>query len=55
MKTTNRLDNIATRQRKTRVRDVLFAIAIVGAGIVSLNTVKTACTAASPTHITAQR
>lgn len=52
--TNTRLDRIATAQRKTRVRDVFFAIAIVAAGLVSVNTVKTAAAAASPAHV-AQR
>jgi hypothetical protein len=50
----NHLTSIETRQRKTRVRDLFFAIAIVAAGVVSVHTVSTAVTAASPTHV-AQR
>jgi len=42
----NRLDNIATRQRKSRVRDVMFALLVVVAGAVSLSSVSTAAHAA---------
>jgi hypothetical protein len=47
----NRLDNIASRQRKTRVRDIVFAacVALVAAG--SLASVSAACDAATPTHV----
>lgn len=41
-----RLDNIAARQRKSLVRDVLFAALVVLAGAVSLSTVTTAAHAA---------
>jgi hypothetical protein len=42
----SRLDNIATRQRKSRIRDVVFAFLVVVAGAVSLSTVTTAAHAA---------
>jgi hypothetical protein len=42
----NRLDTIATRQRKSFVRDVLFAALVVVAGAVSLSTVSQAAHAA---------
>jgi hypothetical protein len=45
-----RLDNIATRQKKTVVRDAFFAAAIALASIVSITTVSTACHAAT-THV----
>ena len=45
--TTTRLTTIATRQRKTRVRDAMFAAAVALAAIVSITTVSTACDAAS--------
>ena len=41
-----RLDNIATRQRKSFARDVVFAALVVLAGIVSIETVNTAAHAA---------
>jgi hypothetical protein len=50
---TNRLDNIATRQRSTRIRDFVFATFVVLAALVSVSTIGTAAAAAS-TH-TAQR
>lgn len=46
---TNRLDTIATRQRSSRVRDLLFAATIALASIVSATSVATAANAAS-TH-----
>lgn len=42
----NRLDTIATRQRKSFARDVLFAVLVVVAGAVSLSTVSQAAHAA---------
>lgn len=42
----NRLDNIATRQRKSFARDVLFAMLVVVAGAVSLSSVTVAAHAA---------
>ncbi len=47
----NRLDNIATRQRKTLVRDVVFAACVTLAAVVSITSVSTACDAATPTHV----
>lgn len=47
----NRLDTIATRQRKTVVRDAFFAVAIALAAFVSVTTVSTACQAATTGHV----
>jgi len=47
---TNRLQNIATRQAKTRARDVLFAAFVALAAVISITTVTTAANAAS-THV----
>ena len=44
--TMNRLETIATRQRKSFVRDIVFAALVVVAGIVSLESVVTAAHAA---------
>lgn len=52
---TNRLDTIATRQKKTVVRDAFFAAAIALASIISITTVSTACHAASTHDRVAQR
>ena len=41
-----RLDNIATRQRKSRVRDLVFAALVVLAGAVSISSVSYAAHAA---------
>jgi hypothetical protein len=41
-----RLDNIATRQRKSRARDFLFAALVVLAGAVSISSVSYAAHAA---------
>ena len=46
----NRLDTIATRQKKNAVRDVFFAAAVALASVVSITTVSTACDAAT-THV----
>jgi hypothetical protein len=46
----NHLDNIAIRQRKSRVRDAIFAAFVALGAIVSISTVSTAANAAS-THI----
>ncbi|MGE0867854.1 MAG: hypothetical protein AB7P03_04805 [Kofleriaceae bacterium] len=43
----NRLDTIATRQRKSFVRDALFATLVALAAIVSVSSVSTAVAAAS--------
>jgi len=44
----NRLDNIATRQRKSFVRDALFAGALAIAAAISITSVSTACRASTP-------
>ena len=49
-----RLDNIATRQSKTRLRDVFFAACVALAAAVSIATVSTASHAASTAEV-AQR
>jgi hypothetical protein len=54
MMTTNRLANIATAQRKTRVRDALFVACVALASVVALTSVSTACDASHPVHV-AQR
>ena len=46
----NHLDNIAIRQRKSRVRDAIFAVFVALGAIVSISTISTAANAAS-THI----
>jgi hypothetical protein len=51
----NRLDTIATRQKKNVVRDAFFAAAIALASIVSITTVSTACDAATTSHVVAHR
>jgi hypothetical protein len=51
---TNRLATIATRQRRNRLRDALFAAAVALAAVVSLSTVAAAADAAS-THQLASR
>ena len=43
----NRLDNIATRQTKTRIRDAFFAACIALTATVSIVTVQTASHVAS--------
>jgi hypothetical protein len=43
----NRLDTIATRQKKSTVRDALFALALAVAAVTSLTAVSTACQAAT--------
>jgi hypothetical protein len=47
----NRLATIATRQRKSVVRDAVFAVAIAFAAFVSVTTVSTACQAATTSHV----
>jgi hypothetical protein len=44
--TMNRLESISTRQRSSRLRDVVFAALIVLAGSVALGSVRTAVHAA---------
>jgi hypothetical protein len=51
----NRLGNIATRQRKTLLRDVVFAACITLVAAVSITSVSTACDAATPAAPVAQR
>ena len=46
MSNISRLDTIATRQRKSFVRDALFALAVAAATVISLTSVGTACRAA---------
>jgi hypothetical protein len=48
---TTRLENIATRQSKTRVRDAFFAMCIAFAAAVSITTVSTASHAASTSEL----
>ncbi len=51
----NRLDTIATRQRRSRLRDAIFAGCVALAAVVSITSVSTACHAATaPVHV-AQR
>ena len=50
MTNSNRLDNIATRQRKTFVRDALFAAFVALAAVISITSLHTAASAAT-THI----
>ena len=45
----NHLDNIAVRQRKSRVRDAIFAAFVALGAIVSVSTMSTVANAAS-TH-----
>jgi len=47
---TNRLQNIATRQSRTRARDLVFAAFVALAAVISVSTVSTAAHAAS-THV----
>ena len=47
---TNRLDTIATRQRGTRTRDIVFAAFVVLAAVVSATTIGTAASVAAPAH-----
>lgn len=46
----NHLDNIAVRQRKSRVRDAIFAAFVALGAIVSISTMSTVANAAS-THV----
>jgi hypothetical protein len=47
----NRLDTIATRQRKSFLRDVMFAALVALAAVVSVSSIGTAVHA-SNTHVT---
>jgi hypothetical protein len=46
----NHLDNIAIRQRNSRVRDAIFAAFVALGAVISLGTMSTAAQAAS-THL----
>jgi hypothetical protein len=45
---TNRLDTIATRQRRSRSRDIVFAAFVALAAIISATTIGTAARASAP-------
>ena len=47
----NRLETIALRQRKSRTRDVMFAVALAIAGLVAMSSVAHACEAATTSHV----
>lgn len=49
----NHLDNIAIRQRKSRVRDAIFAAFVALGAIVSISAMSTVAQAAS-THLTSR-
>jgi hypothetical protein len=51
MPNNNRLDTIATRQRKSRVRDVFFALAVAAVAMLSLTSLGAACHAATTTTV----
>jgi len=53
--TTNRLENIATRQKKTFARDALFACFVALAAVISITSLHTAASAATPASHVAQR
>lgn len=46
-----RLDNIATRQRRNRLRDAAFATLVLLAGVASIASVSTAVHAANVAHV----
>ena len=50
-----RLDNIATRQSQTRIRDAFFAMCVAVAAAISITTVSTASHAASTSPVVTQR
>ena len=50
----NRLETIATRQRKTRVRDAIFALCVARAAAVAMTSVANAAEAAAPSYVTAR-
>jgi len=52
---TNRLETIANRQSKTRIRDAFFAACVALAAAVSIVTVSTASHAAADSSHVAQR
>ena len=47
MNSTNRLETIATRQRASRLRDLVFMVCVALAAVVSVTTLSTACDAAT--------
>jgi hypothetical protein len=47
----NRLDTIVSRQRKSRVRDLAFAVLVVIAGSLALSSVTTGASAAKQIHM----
>jgi hypothetical protein len=49
MPTNNRLDTIANRQRKSRVRDAFFALAVAAIAMLSITSLGAACHAATTT------
>ena len=51
--TTNRLETIASRQRRTRVRDVIFAACFAVAAVLAMTSVASACNTGAPTTVTA--
>ena len=51
MKTTNRLESIATRQSQSRLRDLFFAACITLAAAISIVSVGAATNAASSSEI----
>ena len=50
MNKTNRLETIATRQKKTFVRDAFFAVCVAAAALVGMTSVATAAHASAPIH-----
>ena len=52
---TTRLQTIATRQRRTKLRDALFAAAIALAAAISISSIGTAASAASMQTLIAAR
>jgi hypothetical protein len=51
----SRLETIATRQKKTFVRDALFAVCVAGAALVGMTTVAAAAHAGAPVHSVSAR
>jgi hypothetical protein len=52
---TNRLDSIATRQKKMFARDALFACFVALAAVISMTSLQTAASAATPASHVVQR
>ncbi|MEO8700784.1 MAG: hypothetical protein ABI867_12110 [Kofleriaceae bacterium] len=50
-----RLDTIASAQKKTRIRDAIFACFVALATVVAVTSVSTAASAANVSHVAAQR